>query len=373
MDKGKGSNIADEATECFELFKLIRRRLHSTGSPLNDGDSHLGVSDETITDALSRFNVWTGNIGAMKRGKSSLDHRLTHADVLVEVLRLLKQLRSSLSELWAIVSGARQQLTWQTNDARLSFESFSDDAFSDDGDLDTPSEGDDDEEASSHLPSEQETESGQLYAFINEVITSLFKLSMFIRKSARGNKFAKSSAEKKYETQADILHVRDRFPFASNSPGLIERLGKANAQRRQWISYKKRHREKLGTTNIFEEGGVSSQDFHSTVESGIPPRATRDETAQSTSALNKGLTRALTDLSSTEASTFYEQLPARPDAEDHSETAYSETSYNTSRQSESGEVISYMPQPPPESENQSPFECPYCFTILTISGLNGWA
>jgi hypothetical protein len=98
MQRAEGSNIADEASRCFELFKLIRRRLHSTG-PLSDGgDPHLGVSGETITDALSRFNVWTGNIGAMKRGKSSLDHRLTHADVRVEVLRLLKQLRSSLSE-----------------------------------------------------------------------------------------------------------------------------------------------------------------------------------------------------------------------------------------------------------------------------------
>jgi hypothetical protein len=93
MERAEGSNIADEASRCFELFKLIRRRLHSDG-----GDPHLGVSDETITDTLSRFNVWTGNIGAMKRGKSSLDHRLTHADVRVEVLRLLKQLRSSLSE-----------------------------------------------------------------------------------------------------------------------------------------------------------------------------------------------------------------------------------------------------------------------------------
>ena len=149
---------------------------------------------------------------------------------------------------------------------------------------------------------------------------------MFIRNSARGNKFAKSSAEKKYETQPDILHVRDRFPFASHNPGLIERLGKANAQRRQWLSYKKRHREKLGTTSLSEEGKVGLQDFHSTVESAIHYTEKHDEAAQSTFTSTRGLISATTDLSSTEASTFYGRLPTRLDIEDNSEAGYSETS-----------------------------------------------
>ena len=85
-----------------------------------------------------------------------------------------------------------------------------------------------------------------------EAITSPLKLSMFIRKSTRGNKFGRSSTAQKYETQYDILHVRDRYPFASENTVLIERLGKANAQRRQWLSYKKRHREKLAI-NAYSE------------------------------------------------------------------------------------------------------------------------
>lgn len=98
MEGAHSSHIADESSHCLELFKLVCRRISSATLPADGENPHLGVSGETMTDALSRFNVWMGNIGALKRGKSSLDYRLAHADVRLEVLRLLKQLRSSLSE-----------------------------------------------------------------------------------------------------------------------------------------------------------------------------------------------------------------------------------------------------------------------------------
>jgi hypothetical protein len=270
----------------------------------------------------------------------------------------------------------RKQDTWCPNDNQQYFksfsdETFSDEAFSDDGDgqdNNTPNERDEDEDMLSRLTTEQATEPGQLYIFIVEAITSLFKLSMFIRKSTRGNKFAKSSAEKKYETQPDILHVRDRFPFVSHNPGLMDRLGKANAQRRQWLSYKKRHREKLGTTRSPEDRTDGLQDFHSTIGSAIQnteavPRAT---------ARSGGVRSTATDLSSTEASTFYGRSLSRQDVEDRSEAGYSETSYNTSGLSETEDDTTYVPQPPPGSQDENPFECPYCYTILTISNITVW-
>ena len=42
------------------------------------------------------------------------------------------------------------------------------------------------------------------------------------------------------------MYVRDKFPWAAENQPLVQRLGKANAQRRQWLSYRRRHREKLG-------------------------------------------------------------------------------------------------------------------------------
>ncbi|KAH0559171.1 hypothetical protein GP486_004295 [Trichoglossum hirsutum] len=366
MDPTGDSTIADEVSRCLEPFKRICHSLNSTEPPLSaEDDSHHDLSSEAVTDSLSRFNVWIGNIGALQRGRSSLDYRLGHADVRLEVLRLLKQLLFSLSELWDIVSGAREQQVWYSTDALLPVEGFSDEDTSDDEG--TLGEDDGEGDTTSNTVSERMTESNQLYLSIVEAITSLFKLSMFIRKSTRGNKFAKSSAEKKYDTHSDVLHVRDRFPFASNNLALIERLGKANAQRRQWLLYKKRHREKLAIAPDPPAGGPGGPpwNFESLVH-----QQDRDDDDVSSSAPSRGLRSSTTGLSSTVASTFYGPSLVEPNIEG-SEMEFSETSYSVSGFGDSGETI-LVPQPPPESADENPFECPYCFTILTIVNKISW-
>ena len=149
--------------------------------------------------------------------------------------------RSLMVSVWQILSGNRIQQTWTLSDGLSSLEFSGDEESSnednDSDEMQTPS--------SSGESARPTTESELLYQSISEAITSLLKLSMFIRRSTRGKKFSKSSTAQKYETQYDIIHVRDRYPHAADNPILIERLGKANAQRRQWLSYKKRHREKL--------------------------------------------------------------------------------------------------------------------------------
>jgi hypothetical protein len=272
--------------------------------------------------------------------------------------------------VWKILSEQQEELTWYATDVIESFESMGEDDFSDFEEITdscTSEEGDAVEDHPPDRTPELHTQSEQLYLFVIETITSLFKLSIFIRASTRRNKFAKSSAEKSYETQPDILHIRDLFPFASQNPTLVERLGKANAQRRQWLSYKKRHREKLGTSGFTEERN-STQYFHSTSESVIQSK-NKHAGASTTSA---GIRSAVTALSSTDASTFYEQSREGPGNEDASEAGFSETTYNASQRSDSEQNTTYVPQPPRESENENPFECPYCFSILTISSRTEW-
>lgn len=206
------------------------------------------------------------------------------------------------------------------------------------------------------------TECQILYSSILESITSLLKLSMFISKSTRGNKFGKSSRAQKYETQYDINHVRDRFPFASRWLHLVERLGKANAQRRQWLSYQRRHREKLAVPASIDEHGTSfGLDLAlGSNREGLQPyklvRTGEREDPYST-------------LSSTKASTFYQknEEPGEITGTDLSETSGSETSF-----SDSGYETNLVPQPPPEAADQSPFECLYCFSIITIAGNSAW-
>ncbi|KAI4218962.1 MAG: hypothetical protein LQ349_008507 [Xanthoria aureola] len=214
---------------------------------------------------------------------------------------------------------------------------------------------------------EPTTESQILHSSILESITSLLKLSMFIRKSTRGKKFAESSRAQKYETQYDINHVRDRYPFASIWPHLVERLGKANAQRRQWLSYQRRNREKEAVLALIDE--------YETSLSSDAALGHNDEGPQQHKLAGKGLTKPsvwteehkdqYSSLSSTKASTIEE--PEEIIGTGVSEMSCSETSFGGSEYE-----TSLVPQLPPEAANQSPFECPYCFSIITVAGNSAW-
>ena len=98
--------IADQSLICAQKFKLVTRQLQVSelGEPVGNINpkpdvalNNMGVSAEMLTDTWVRFNIWTANIGALSRGRASLDYRLRHADVREEVLRLLKHMNASLS------------------------------------------------------------------------------------------------------------------------------------------------------------------------------------------------------------------------------------------------------------------------------------
>lgn len=54
-----------------------------------------GFVPEANLDSFARFR---GNIGAFQKNKSSLDHRIRHSTVRDEVIRLLTQLLSALTD-----------------------------------------------------------------------------------------------------------------------------------------------------------------------------------------------------------------------------------------------------------------------------------
>jgi hypothetical protein len=52
-----------------------------------------------VANEFARFKIWTGNLGALHKGSSSLDVRLRDSIVLRNaVLRLLKRLADSLEQ-----------------------------------------------------------------------------------------------------------------------------------------------------------------------------------------------------------------------------------------------------------------------------------
>ncbi|KAL8978302.1 MAG: hypothetical protein Q9205_006082 [Flavoplaca limonia] len=347
MESG-ASTIAHHTSKCLKTLRELVQKYKDRDWTFSE------YSSEDIPDALGRFRIWVDNIGALQKGESSLDYRLRHADVRDEVLRLLSQLLQASEELWQIASGARIQMIWTTSNPPLDME-FMDDAASDDDD-------EDDCEATSSAAGtgsaddhdRPTSESQILYSSIVESITSLLRLTMFIRKSTRGNKFAKSSRTQKYETQYDINLVRDSFPFASKSPHL-----------------QRRHREKLAAKTAIDESSTSFNPG--------PTAARIDEGLQGHSLVREGTiertiwTGELRDqysiLSSTKASTFY---PMDEQRRELSDTDLSETSGTETSLGDLDYETNLVPQPPVEAADQNPFECPYCFSIITIASNNAW-
>jgi hypothetical protein len=259
----------------------------------------------------------------------------------------------------SIIDGDREQQTWYEGEGIAS--GYTDSDPDSDGDFDSKSA------YSGGVPTPEEddprlvTESEQLMLMLGDLVKSLLKLSILIQKSSRRSKFARSSREKPYETESDILHVMASFPYAANNKVLLERLGKANAKRRQWLSYRRRHRDRLsseGRSTSERTGAIRTN----VAETSHDPMD--DAFSESTFSLDH------TADNSTTATTFYsreDDALHEPVNEESSEVSFSASTVS-GREKSPLETLRL----PPEAASGDPFECPYCFGIITISNLQSW-
>ncbi|KAJ0419351.1 hypothetical protein BJY00DRAFT_286329 [Aspergillus carlsbadensis] len=128
-------------------------------------------------------------------------------------------------------------------------------------------------------------------------------------------------------------HVSHKYPALDS--GISDRLSAAMARQKAILKYRERHRQKL-TKGLFECVETES-----------------------------------TKLSATEAT---EILPATEQLysfETASNSGASQTSYATSLMT-TQDAIS-IPSPPRESQDGTPFECPYCFHVITIKHEKDWS
>ncbi|KAF3015046.1 hypothetical protein E8E14_010428 [Neopestalotiopsis sp. 37M] len=173
---------------------------------------------------MSRFKVWSGNIGAHQRGKSSLDYRLRDASHLsTQVKTLLQDLKHALNNAFSILDGTK--IPW---DQELSGNESDDESIS----------GPEDDDI------EFATEMDQLLADIAGIVSCLLKLSVSIRNPAPHDRFRGSTkTDTSFYEPADIAHVQAKFGQAN--PNLVKLLGKANTRRRQFFKYRETHHQKL--------------------------------------------------------------------------------------------------------------------------------
>ncbi|KAJ9492054.1 hypothetical protein VN97_g1191 [Penicillium thymicola] len=184
---------------------------------------------------------------------------------------------------------------------------------------------------------EHQTEMQSIYHSLRDTINNLFQTSMLIRQPAQHDRLlgTKRSDAVCYE-QFDQRHVSDKYPQSEEN--ISKRLGLAISQRRAVMQYRARHRTKLG------------QGLNRVIEDQIDGQSAK--------------------LSDTVATEFVEVSPA---ANDNSEllTVASQTSYaQTILNGAEGAVL---PSPPKDSADGAPFECPYCFVIITITNRRAWA
>ncbi|KAI0414937.1 hypothetical protein F5X98DRAFT_365463 [Xylaria grammica] len=306
--------IADGVANCLAAFEAI-----DTVEARTEPDDSQLIWTQTIRDQLSRFKLWAGNIGAHRTGRSSLDYRLRDSSHLqTQVLRLLDDLITSLNEAHSILSG--ETTPW---------------------DQDSGETGELDEELKDLLIAEDfefDSELSQLTKEIADAIGNLLRLSISLRNPAPHDRFMSIEyAKARYFEASDKAHVEAKFPKANQT--LIVRLGQALSQKRQYFRYRESHHEKL-SHGLFDSGR-SDAGAQSTVASSIP------------SAMR-----------APEAVPVFGEL----DDDERSDADFSQTSFaTTAPESERLRI-----PPLPRKSHDGPFECPFCFMLISVSSTLQW-
>ncbi|KAF9700891.1 hypothetical protein EKO04_000315 [Ascochyta lentis] len=269
------------------------------------------VDAEEILDEFDRFKLWAGNIAAHRKGRRSLENRLRDAARLKgETHGLLVLLTNALKKALAIADEAC--IPWDE-------ETYSD----------SESEHSDDDTSNPDL--QGYTELKQLYASIKTAITSLMRISMAIREPAPNSQ--SRSIDKSHFEQHDIQHVQNKFPSAS--PYLTERLGHAISSRRQYLTYRETHHEKL--TKGIDKLGLEAARTEFTTNS---TEATRLERTASFNIM---------------------------DGNDDDDDTASQASYATSI-----DATVRAPKLPKEAREREHYDCPFCFALVAIHTTAAW-
>ena len=188
-------------------------------------------------------------------------------------------------------------------------------------------------------------------------LDALFKTSMFIRRFAPQDRRLRASRTKPFDSRTDKLYVKDKFPrlIGQEAAWLADRLGEANARRRQYFKYRRDHHERLASEP--DEGDVA-QELPAVVKECIFDDRSSQGGTKITSQTKPSI------LAETEATAFEIDQPTNVIGEEFIAPAPSIISFATSIAKDS-EVERVFPAYPPEADD-GPFSCPYCFTFQQL-------
>jgi hypothetical protein len=210
---------------------------------------------------------------------------------------------------------------------------------------------------------ESTSELQELCTAINAAVANLMKLSMLIRESSKRDDYAKAAS--RYNTwnpSADIGHVEEKYGTAKGGSGsgsawLLERLGKAITRRRQFLTYRKEHHDKL-TGDWGEDINIIEEEHYTGQEDKQPAKT----------------------IAPTQATTFVpNMIPIDKDGSEIAGSFGSQTSYEATEVA-SGDGSTKLTVPPPPKwafedvpfEYGEPFQCPFCYTEQIVKNKNAW-
>jgi hypothetical protein len=191
---------------------------------------------QVASDELSRYRLWASNIGAYHDpcDQRSADYRLRGApDFGKRIVQLLEELNEALDDIYQISSGQREGETEEISDPH------------------------------SNAQDSPRTEISELWLMVEEIMTNLMKVSVLVRKSTKRNRFqhairaAAKVASPSVPTTWDVDHIRHKHPKLERNRWLLDRVGEANTQRRQFLLYAQDHGRRVAFDQFGDFGSKS--------------------------------------------------------------------------------------------------------------------
>ncbi|GAP91060.1 hypothetical protein SAMD00023353_1502070 [Rosellinia necatrix] len=210
------NSISAEVNKVKSLLTDLVNAYVDTNIDVDEGNP---LSASTFQDMLDRFKLWAGSLGAMHQPQSklSLEQRLRRApEVLVHVHEHLSEMQESLHDALEINNVSERDAS-NAGAAGSKVQHFTNSV-------------DRDELSAQELAEE-----------VSECIRSLFRLSIVIRGTSQGDRFATAlkSTQSVFMDTFDIDYVAEKFPKlrSANNEWLKRRLGSAISKRRQFMKY----------------------------------------------------------------------------------------------------------------------------------------
>ncbi|KAM0715320.1 hypothetical protein Q7P37_008818 [Cladosporium fusiforme] len=222
-----------------QVLRIIQAQIDAPTSCRSCSEDGEAIRSSHLADLHTRFLLWVGNLGAGHRHQDprSLDKRLQDAPevashirgIIIEIRDLLKQ-NQSPCECQEAETGSFNQISPEDEEDALVMQLLG-------------------------CETSKTCTASWLRASLDNAIGRLFRISSLIAKATTRDKFAR--AESKCSLRVfepyDIDHIQEKVKAASGkaSAWLINRMGKANTKRRQFLTYSQQHREELSKDSIW--------------------------------------------------------------------------------------------------------------------------